>query len=401
MSDFFKKCAAALLAAGTAVIMTAGYCSQHLPDRFYCEGNEALTLPYCVSAKPCQSDLEASSTAGSRKSTETLLLFGSVPIKNVEKVSAERPMLMPCGEPFGIKLITQGVLIVGLCETNGKCSAQECGLEKGDVILSINGKPVSSNEQLGSIIAQSGGKPCEVSYERNGKQKQTTLTPHLIGGAYKAGMWVRDSSAGIGTMTFYEASSGLFGGLGHPICDADIKTPLPLSKGKTGEIRLTDYSRSRSGSPGWLTGDFVNSSGTGTVYKNCSCGVFGALYSPPKTKNPSLPMAFRQELHNGDAYIYASIDTQGPKKYSVRISGIDLAGSKGHDFDVEITDPELLEKTGGILQGMSGSPVIQDGRLAGAVTHVLVDDPKCGYGIFADRMYAQLQDIPHELEKTG
>lgn len=402
MCDFFRKFAVAFLAAGLTLLLIAGFYAIALPDRFSIaqEENFSVNTLFSVSAKPCERDI-AASIGASQSSKSTLMLFGSVPIKDVQTQKVQRPMLVPCGEPFGVKLITDGVMVVGLQDNSGKCAARESGIKKGDVIMSINGKSVGSNEDVGELISQSGGKSCKLIIMRDGKQKEIDLVPDSINGQYKAGMWVRDSSAGIGTMTFYDKSTGLFGGLGHPICDADIKTPLPLSQGKTGEVKLTEYSKSKSGSPGWLSGDFVNSSNTGTVYVNSDCGVFGELYSPPKTDHDEVPLGFRQEIQNGEAEIYTSIDNTGPKKYKIRISGIDLTGNASHDFDIEVIDSGLLEKTGGILQGMSGSPIIQNGRLVGAVTHVLVDDPKCGFAVFADRMYEQCENLPSRLEKAS
>ena len=403
MSSFLKKFAAVFLAAGVAVLGLAGYYAHQLPDSYKLGQDSSFDLNtlFTVSAKPCGSDIAAGAETYATHSRNTLMLFGTVPIKDVETAAEARPMLVPCGEPFGIKLITDGVLVVDLQETSGKCAARDCGIQKGDVLLSIDGKVVKSNEDVAAAVAQSGGKPCTVSYKRSGTKKTAKLIPDLIGGQYRAGMWVRDSSAGIGTMTFYDSSTGCFGGLGHPICDADIKTPLPLSRGVTGEIKLNEYVKSRKGSPGWLTGDFVNSSSTGTIFKNCENGVFGTLYSPPETTRDALPMGYRQELHEGEALMLTSIDNNGAKGYKVRISDISLAPGASHDFTVEITDKALLDSAGGILQGMSGSPIIQDGRLVGAVTHVLVDKPKYGYGIFADRMYEQLSDIPRHLSDAA
>lgn len=402
MCDFFRKCAVTFLAAGLAVLLTAGFYAFALPGRFTIgqEENFAVNTLFSVSARPCERDITAASQ-GRQSSKSTLMLFGTVPIKDVTTERVERPMLVPCGNPFGVKLITNGVLVVGLQDNCGKCAAKQSGIRKGDIIMSIDGKSVSSNEEVGELISASGGKSCTIKLIRDGKQLTEELVPDSINGEYKAGMWVRDSSAGIGTMTFYDRKTGLFGGLGHPVCDVEIQTPLPLSKGKTGDIKLMDFSKSKKGSPGWLSGDFVNSSSTGTVLLNSGCGVFGELYSPPKVRQDEVPLGFRQEIQNGEAEVWTSIDNSGPKKYKIKISGVDLKGDSSHDFNIEVTDSELIDKTGGILQGMSGSPIIQNGRLVGAVTHVIVDDPKCGFAVFADRMYEQCGQIPHKLEKAG
>lgn len=214
-------------------------------------------------------------------------------------------------------------------------------------------------------------------------------------------MWVRDSSAGIGTLTFYDPSTGAFGGLGHPICDADTKLPLPLSQGSVGEVRITGFNKSVKGDPGQLLGEFSSSASVGNIDFNNESGVFGTLNSPPSSSKP-IELGFRQEVHTGEAVIYTTIDNGKPKEYKINIEKADLSSDAEHDLIVKITDPKLLETTGGILQGMSGSPIIQDGRLVGAVTHVFIDDPQQGYGIFADSMYRQsTKCVDPELGMAG
>lgn len=228
------------------------------------------------------------------------------------------------------------------------------------------------------------------------------LCPRLESGSYRAGMWVRDSSAGIGTLTFYDPENGTFGGLGHPVCDADTKEPLPLSAGTVGEINLTGFNKSRSGCPGQLLGEFANSASTGDILKNCESGVFGTLNANPCPNAKEFPLGFRQEIHPGKAKILSSIDNDGPKEYEISIEQINLSDSAEHDLVIKITDKTLLEKTGGILQGMSGSPIIQDGRLVGAVTHVFIEDTAKGYGIFADEMYSKTSELAENtIENAG
>ena len=393
MCCFFKKFAAFFAAAAFAAV--------GLSDCFPQGTVQSRDMGSCglftVSVKPCDKDMPGSAADPKQDKNTGHIFFSSLPVTAADSRSVKRPMLIPCGEAFGIKMITEGVLVVDLQQTMGKCAAKDCGIEKGDVILRAGGEKIGCSEDLDRVINRSGSGGCEITYRRDGKENTVMLYPDLIGGQYRAGMWVRDSSAGIGTMTFYEQSTGCFGGLGHPICDADIKTPLPLSKGKTGEIRLNQPVKSRKGSPGWLTGDFVNSSGTGVIYKNCESGVFGTLYAPPKTQNQPIPLGYSSEIEEGEAEIYTSISNEGAKKYKVRISNISRGEKDEKDFDIEVTDSSLIQSVGGILQGMSGSPVIQNGRLVGAVTHVLVDKPTCGYGIFAERMYNELSDLPKSL----
>lgn len=390
------------LTAATCVFLISlmtivGFYSETLPDSFFVSENEplALTSVFAISAKPCKAQsYYASYMYGdsisqiTRISDSTLMLFNSIPIKRITEKTVDRPMLVPCGQPFGIKLMTDGVMVVKLERIDGICPASECGLAIGDIVTSVNGIIVDSNKKIGEIISSSHGKPCEIEYKRNGDIRTATLSPVLYDGSYKAGMWVRDSSAGIGTLTFYNPENSFFGGLGHPICDADTKIPLPLSQGSVGEVEITGFVKSKRGTPGQLLGEFTSSAKTGLIYSNSNCGIFGTLYSCPAPQK-AIPLGFRQEIHTGKAKIYSTIDGQESKEYEIEIEKIDLQENAEHDMVVRITDKDLLGKTGGILQGMSGSPIIQDGKLIGAVTHVFIDSPEFGYAVFADSMYEQ------------
>lgn len=342
------------------------------------------------------------SSGASRYTKNMLMLFGTVPVKEVESKTMERPMLYPCGQPFGIKLLTEGVMVVDLQKVDSSSPAKDCGIREGDVIVSIDGEKVKSNADVAKIIRSSNGEACSVRIKRGSNDLTFKLCPRLEDGSYRAGMWVRDSSAGIGTLTFYDPENGTFGGLGHPVCDADTKEPLPLSAGTVGEINLTGFNKSRSGCPGQLLGEFANSASTGDILKNCESGVFGTLNANPCPNAKEFPLGFRQEIHPGKAKILSSIDNDGPKEYEISIEQINLSDSAEHDLVIKITDKTLLEKTGGILQGMSGSPIIQDGRLVGAVTHVFIEDTAKGYGIFADEMYSKASEISdNAVENAG
>ena len=328
--------------------------------------------------------------------TYTLKLFGSVPIKDIKANTQTPPMLIPCGEPFGIRLITDGVLVIDLQASGGfdgrlACPAARCGIRIGDIITSVDGQSVSSNDDISKIVEQSGGEPVAVTLKRGDEVMSMTLTPELAGGKYRAGMWVRDSSAGIGTLTFYDEKSGGFGGLGHPICDADTRQPLPLSDGNVGEVKIKGTQKSVEGDPGELIGKFQSSQATGVLTSNTNCGVFGRMFSSP-SKHEALPLGYKQEVHTGRAFIYTTIDEGEPQAFEIEIESVDMSDDAAHAMVIKITDPELLEKTGGIVQGMSGSPIIQDRKLVGAVTHVFTEDPTRGYGVFAEKMYITMRE---------
>ena len=386
MRSFFRKAAFFAGVSACAVLGLVGFYGRSLPCSFFTAGEDGLAVQsfFSVTSRPS----EASRDMENGSMNKTLMLFDTFPIKDVTASAVTRPELVPCGQPFGIKLMTDGVMVIGLEDINSSCPASECGIRVGDVITGINGQTVTTNKRVSELIGSTKGQPCSVSFSRDGRRRTALLTPVYSGGTYKAGMWVRDSSAGIGTLTFYDPGSGAFAGLGHPICDADTKLPLPISHGTVGEVKINGCTRSRHGEPGQLLGEFLSSDTTGSITANISEGVFGRLDSPPASAE-ALPLGFKQEVRQGEAYILSTLSGTEPRRYSVEIESIDLSDDAPHDMIVHVTDPELLDEAGGIVQGMSGSPIIQDGRLVGAVTHVFVDDPTRGYAIFAEEMYRQ------------
>ncbi len=375
-----QSAAALLSAVCAAVMMTVSYYGQALPDSFTTEEGSALTL----STRLPVTAASAAVTDGSRVS---LKLFGSVPIKEVKETAVKRPTLIAGGQAFGIKLVTDGVMIIDMKKINGRCPAEEAGLRIGDVIEEINGEKVGSNSRISELIRSSRGSDCKVTFRRSDSKFECTLTPVFGEGSYRAGMWVRDSSAGIGTLTFADPATGAFAGLGHSICDADTHEPLPLSQGSVSGVKLSGCTKSAKGDPGQLIGEFTDEE-LGQLTLNCSGGVYGEseILSDVSLQGEEFPLGFSQEVREGSAYILAQLDDSGVKRYDItieRVSPIDC----DHDLIIKTNDKRLLRKAGGIVQGMSGSPIIQDGRLVGAVTHVFVDDPTGGYGIFAERMY--------------
>ena len=378
-----RRTAGAFAAAALCLMGAVGLYGKALPDSYRVGRGEKLTLNsfWGITARPAKQGyttaLKDISGQASQSGENILLLFGSVPVKNVTATSEPRPMLVPCGETFGIKLLTDGVIVTELTSVGGRCPARECGIRKGDIIISVNGADIRSNRDVSEAVRAGRDSGCEVRLRRGGKDMTVTLVPTYCEGSYKAGMWVRDSSAGIGTLTFYDADTGVFGGLGHPVCDSDTKEILPLSEGAVGDIEITGLVPSAEGCPGQLTGEFSGDEVLGEITLNCREGLFGTLQSCPDEKE-ALPLGFKQETERGAAQIYSSIDGEKPVAYDVEIEHIDLSENAEHDMVVHITDPRLLKEAGGIVQGMSGSPVIQNGRLVGAVTHVFIDDPTRG-----------------------
>lgn len=331
-------------------------------------------------------------TGGNAVRTEQLRLFGIFPIKNVTVTEVAEPVVIPCGSPFGIKLLTEGVLVIeltGFDSGDGISSpARDAGIDEGDIIISISGKAVSTNSDVSRIIEASGGKTLGVELIRGGESRVVFIRPEISAadGCYRAGMWVRDSSAGIGTVTFYDPVTGIFAGLGHPVCDTDTGDILTMSAGEAAEVYISGIRKSSDGAPGELIGMFTSDRSCGDLILNSGAGIYGKMDSCPVSCG-AVPVAMRQEIKTGPAEIYATVNGSVPEKYAVEIEKIDLSDSEdSHNLVVHVTDERLLDEAGGIVQGMSGSPIIQNGKLVGAVTHVLVRDPTRGYGIFADTM---------------
>ncbi|NLK70166.1 MAG: SpoIVB peptidase [Clostridiales bacterium] len=372
------------------------YYSANLPDSYYIANGDKLSLNTVIEIEAQMQDKAVQSLKSETlplSQTATLKLFGLIPVKDVEVLEVETPVLIPGGNPFGIKLLMEGVMVVGMgeveCSDGRICPATEAGIKQGDVIISVDGKKVNSNNDLQKIISESGGSPVNVQINRDGREITFELTPVFseYNRTYQVGMWVRDSTAGIGTMTFYEPSSGAFGGLGHPICDIDTGSVIPISSGEIVDVKINNVKKGYEGVPGELQGSFISGDAIGILNKNNKYGVFGSLLIKPDTSK-AIPMGLKQDVRVGEATILTTVDGTIPKEYSISIEKIDYRNNDtAKNMVIKITDKELLEKTGGIVQGMSGSPIIQDGKLVGAVTHVFVNDPSKGYGVFTENMY--------------
>ena len=298
--------------------------------------------------------------------------------------------LIAAGTPFGVKFHTEGVVVVGIC---GNCGpAADAGLKKGDVITAVDGKKIESVTEFAEAIRRSGGKAVKLEYKSGGLTHTAEIEPIADeNGEYKLGVWIKDSAAGIGTVTFIEPKTMAFAGLGHGICDAESGELVPFAHGSAEEVGLSGITPGRAGTPGELRGSFTGKK-MGKLIKNTDCGIYGILGEIPEgLENEVYPVGNASDVKAGKAYIFTTVDGGGRAKYEIEISGIDESGN-GRNFCVRVTDPVLLQKTGGIVQGMSGSPIIQDGKLIGAVTHVLVSTPTEGYGIFIGNMLEELAE---------
>lgn len=294
------------------------------------------------------------------------------------------------GMAFGVKFFTEGVLVVGLADINTfsgvLCPAREAGIEKGDIILSVDGKPTTGATALRDTIGESGGEKLTVEVKRGDSVFKTTLYPALCGetNTYKGGLWVRDSTAGIGTVTYIK-EDGSFAGLGHGICDSDTGALMPLGRAVVVDVDVKDVKKGKVGAPGELRGSFDKIK-RGVIEKNTETGVYGVIDDCSALLSTPMAVGRKGELREGKAFIYTTLKGDTPSKHEIEIEKIYKDAGNTKNFLIKVTDGELLEKTGGIVQGMSGSPVIQNGKLVGAVTHVLINDPTRGYGIFIENM---------------
>lgn len=333
-------------------------------------------------------------------------LFGIIPIKQMNIMVQPTKKIFPGGNSIGVSLYTQGALVVGISEVMDSQGfiffpAADAGLRPGDVIEKVNGIRVENADHLSHLVNQVKERGLDLEIRRNNILFKTHIIPAKDNhdSRYRLGIWVRDSTAGVGTLTFYDPESGHFGALGHAITDVDTGTLLPVKNGEIMQSKITDVKVGRRGEPGELKGVFSNRKNViGTIQRNTQYGIYGSIFKPAPEfyyKEP-LPICYQYGVKTGKASILATVDGYGIKEFDVRIIKVNFQqqpSSKG--MVIEITDPELLERTGGIVQGMSGSPIIQDGKIIGAITHVFVNDPCRGYGIFIEWMLEECKKIIH------
>lgn len=316
---------------------------------------------------------------------------------NTSTVSA-RPQiqLYPGGQPIGVKLNTKGVLVVGISNIRGVdgkvySPAGEAGIKPGDSILSMNGVEVNTCEAVQKIVDETKDKNIKITIKRkDSKSDKIIKGVKNSDNQYKIGLWVRDSTAGIGTLTFYDPNSKKFGALGHAITDMDTQDILSVKEGKIVPSIINSVKKGVKGEPGELRGTFIqNKKPFGDVYSNTNCGIFGKCSREIISNHNIKPIsiAYRNEIKEGKAQILTTINGSEPKLYDIKIEGlVDQKEAGPKSMIIRITDKRLLKETGGIIQGMSGSPIIQNNKLIGAVTHVLVNKPQVGYGVYIEWM---------------
>ncbi len=334
-----------------------------------------------------------------------LSLFDVIPLRKAKVYVGKRRYVTLCGNVFGIKLYSNGVLVVSTeeiaTEEGMKNPGQIAGLKSGDIIKKIGNKKVTSNREVSEICKNSDGKELKFTVIRNSKEKILTLktVKEKASGVYRAGLWVRDSTAGIGTMTFYDRETGIFASLGHAICDVDTGAIVPLSEGEALGAEIVGCTVGTDSQTGEITGAFTSEK-VGVLHKNSPEGVYGVLESFD-INGSLIPVATAAEVKVGKAQILCSVDDTGCHYYDVEITKILDKKSEQKNMTVKITDERLLEITGGIVQGMSGTPLIQNGMLVGAITHVFVGNSKEGYAIFAENMLTSADEVKAMMQKAS
>ncbi len=326
--------------------------------------------------------------------TIKLKLFGLIPFKTVQVEVIDDKTLIPAGIPIGIYVKTQGVLVIATGEFEGPDGQTNAPasrlLKEGDYILKADGEAVTGKAEFMQRIADSGGEEMTLTILRDGQQFDISLTPQQNqNGEYKLGIWIRDNAQGVGTLTWLDEDNS-FGALGHGINDMDTAELMNLEKGSLYKTEIISITKGENGSPGELTGviDYNECNRIGTIQANTEEGIFGSLNEESASGiiSTAMPIGLKQEVEEGEAEILCSLGGE-PELYTIEITGIHLDHDNvNRGLEITVTDERLLALTGGIVQGMSGAPIIQNGKLIGAVTHVLVNDPTRGYGIFIENM---------------
>lgn len=344
---------------------------------------------------------EINQTIGEKKLKVSL--FDNIFLKEVNVSVLPKTKVIPVGNVAGVKLYTSGVLVVGMSEIEGMDKKkykpyENTGIQEGDTILSINEKEISSTEQLIENVNKSKGKDVTIKYLHQEETKECSIKPVMTNAnEYKLGLWVRDSAAGVGTVTFYEPSTKIFGALGHGITDIDTEELINIASGEFVTTKILNITKGESGNPGKIQGTVDNQKNIGKIYKNSKFGIYGVVENLANLNidaSKEMEIALRDEIKIGKAKILCSLDNKKVEEYEIEIEKIFKENNYNNkSMKIKVTDEKLLEKTGGIIQGMSGSPIMQNGKFVGAVTHVLVNNPLEGYAVFGDIMLKQIKSI--------
>ena len=339
--------------------------------------------------------------SSSEKIDVDIQLFGKINLKTISVNILDDIEVVPIGKIIGLKLYTNGVLIVGMSEIENienqlERPFENVDIREGDTIIKVNETEIDSIESLQNEVNNSKGESINLTLVRNG----TILTSNIIPtqteeNEYKLGLWVRDAATGVGTVTYYEPKSKQFAALGHGITDIDTNKLIDIESGQLVTSNIVSIKKGEAGSPGEIKGSILNQTTIGNVNKNSIFGIYGQLTNLTSLNidtSKTVKVALRNEIKTGEAKVICNIDGRQTKEYSINIDKIYLDNdSSNKSFIIRVTDKELIDKTGGIIRGLSGAPIIQNGKFIGAITNVLVQNPQIGYGVFADLMIKEMK----------
>ena len=339
---------------------------------------------------------------GSGQTNMKVKLFGKIPFKTVKVNVVPDLRVIPGGQTIGVKVKSAGILVVGHHQVTGndgvkQSPGESAGIRLGDLITKINGTSINDVQKIAELCKEysMNKRPLAITYKRDGQLHETQLNPvyDVHDKAWRLGLYIRDSAAGVGTLTFYAQDQGVYGALGHVITDMDTQTPIEVGEGEILQSSVTSINKSQNGEPGEKRAHFVKEGKVlGNIERNTPFGIFGKMKDLPahSYNDKSIPVAFAEDVKEGPAQILTVVDGQKVERFDISIEHVaKQAGPATKGMVIKITDKNLINKTGGIVQGMSGSPIIQNGKLVGAITHVFVNDPTSGYGCFIEWM---LQD---------
>ena len=331
-------------------------------------------------------------------------MFGSIPLKDVKVTVIDDIEVVPIGKIIGLKLYTNGVLVVGMseiedCNNNLIKPYQNTDIKEGDTILKINENEIQDIDVLKEVVNKSEGENLKLTILRDGSILTSNITPVKTDDKeYKLGLWVKDAATGVGTMTYYEPNSKSFAVLGHGITDSDTNNLINIESGELVTSKVISIKKGEIENPGEIKGTILNQQTIGRVSKNTQFGIYGTLDNLTSLNidtSKKMKVALRDEIRIGEAKIICSLDNSNKtKEYSIEIEKIYYDNDYNNkSMLIRVTDPELIDKTGGIIRGLSGAPIIQNGKFIGAVTNVLVSNPEIGYAIFGDLMVKEMTNM--------
>lgn len=378
-----------------------------IPDSIILFQNEKLNLGTIIGVhldeenpnyQVVQTSSSVQNTDAVEKKKVAVKLFNLINVKEIEVNTIPNTTVIPLGNLIGLKLYTSGVLVIGMTEIEGKKPYENSGIEEGDMIVEVNNKEVTCTAELISSVNEAKGEDLNIKYVRDGIEYVANIEPiRTEKNEYKLGLWVRDGAAGIGTMTYYEPQTGKFAALGHGIIDIDTENLINISSGELVSSRIASIVKGEEGSPGEIKGSISSGYTIGEINSNTGFGIYGNIKDTSRlniNSNNELEVANRDEIKTGKASILLNLENEVRKEYEIEITKIFRNNNTNNkSMLIKVTDEKLLELTGGIIQGMSGAPIIQNGKFVGAVTHVLVNDPTSGYAVFGDLMIKESREV--------